>query len=421
MLVVDKLKVKSDFTKNVLTLLTGTTIAQAIPIAISPILTRLYTPADFGVVALFMAIVASFGSISNGRYELAIMLPQREEDAINLFALSLIISTLISLILFFTVLLFGDKIATLLGDSEIKFWLYFVPITVFFVGLYNSLDKYNTRYKNYKDIAKSKVIKSSVLAAIQLSVGFIKQGATGLVTGQILAQMFANLKLLKNIISNKELLSKISFNSIKNQAKRFVNFPKYSLSGVVASSMSVHFIEILISTFFSIATLGFYSLVQRVLGLPSSFIGGSIGQVFYQEATQEKHKSGRAIKVYKSTFKKLLVLGVIFFGFLYFSVEEIFTFVFGKDWKVAGVYAQILIPLFFVRFIYVSLSMTYDVFESLKTELVWQVSYFLGLMALIYICKDGTFEHFLYLFTVYGSLMYLISLYITYRLAKGVV
>jgi len=419
LLVIDKLKAKSDFTKNVLTLLTGTTVAQAIPIAISPILTRLYTPADFGVVALFMAIVASFGSIANGRYELAIMLPKKEEDAINLFALSLIISATISLILFLIVLIFGDKIALLLGNREIKFWLYFAPITIFFVALYNALDKYNTRYKNYKDIAKSKVIKSFVLAAIQLSVGFIKQGATGLVSGQILAQMFANLKLLKNITSNNELLSKISFKYIKQQAKRFVNFPKYSLAGVVASSMSLHFIEILISSFFSIATLGFYALVQRILGLPSSLIGGSIGQVFYQEATQEKHKSGKAIKIYKKTFKKLLTLGVLFFGVLYFSVEDIFTFVFGKEWQIAGVYAQILIPLFFVRFIYVSLSMTYDVFESLKIELVWQVSYFLGLMALIYICKDATFEYFLHLFAIYGSLMYLISLFITYHLAKG--
>ena len=419
MLVVDKLKAKTDFTKNVLTLLTGTTVAQAIPIAISPILTRIYTPADFGVVALFMAIVASFGSVANGRYELAIMLPKKEEDAINLFALSLIISSSISLVLFLIVLFFGNEIAALLGNKEIKFWLYFVPITVFFVGLYNALDYYNTRYKNYKDIAKSKVIKSFALAAIQLTVGFIKQGATGLVTGQILAQMFANLKLLKNIINNKELLSKISLQSIKKMAKRYINFPKYSLGGVVASSMSIHFIEILISTFFSIATLGFYALVQRVLGLPSSLIGGSIGQVFYQEATQEKHKSGKAIKVYKSTFKKLLILAILFFGFLYFVVEELFIFVFGKDWQIAGVYAQVLIPLFFIRFIYVALSAAYDIFDGLKIEFIWQILYFLGVMLLIVIFKDREFIEFLYLLTTFGVLMYAISLYITYILSKG--
>ena len=82
-----KLKPKSEFTRNVLTLMTGTTIAQAIPIAISPILTRLYTPKDFGVLALFVAITSIFGSIANGRYELAIMLPKKDEDAVNILAL----------------------------------------------------------------------------------------------------------------------------------------------------------------------------------------------------------------------------------------------------------------------------------------------------------------------------------------------
>ena len=418
-MIVDRLKVKSDFTKNVLTLMTGTTVAQAIPIAISPILTRIYTPADFGVVALFMAIVATFGSVANGRYELAIMLPKREEDALSLFILSVIITTILSLVLFIVVLFLDEKIAEWIGNSDIKFWLYFVPITVFFVGLFNSLNYYNTRQKNYSDIAKSKVIKSVVLATVQLSIGLLKQGAVGLVSGQIAAQIFANVKLLKNIVKKRALLAKVSLKTIKREAKRYSSFPKYSLGGVVASSLSVHFIEILISTLFSVATLGFYALVQRILGLPSSLIGGSIGQVFYQEATQEKHRSGKAIKIYKKTFKKLLFLGVLFFGLLYFSVEEIFTFVFGQDWRIAGVYAQAVIPLFFIRFIYVSLSAIYDIFDGLKIEFLWQVSYFLGVMGLIYLFRESSFLEFLNYFTLYGVCSYGFSLYITYYLAKG--
>ena len=92
----NKLKPKSEFSRNVLTLMTGTTIAQAIPIAISPILTRLYTPEDFGVVGLFGAISGIFGAIATGKYELAIMLPKKDEDAINIFALGFILTSLIS-------------------------------------------------------------------------------------------------------------------------------------------------------------------------------------------------------------------------------------------------------------------------------------------------------------------------------------
>ena len=202
-------------------------------------------------------------------------------------------------------------------------------------------------------------------------------------------------------------------------AKRYINFPKYSLGGVVASSLSIHFIEVLISSFFSVATLGFYALTQRILGLPSSLIGGSIGQVFYQEASIEKHKSGSAIDIYKKTFKKLFILGIIFFGSLYFIAEDLFIIVFGKEWAVAGEYAKVLMPLFFIRFIFVSLSAVYDLFDALKIEFFWQVAYFLGILSLIYFYRDAKFIDFLYAFNIYGVAMYLISLYITYKLAKG--
>ena len=127
-MMLNKLKPKSEFSKNVLTLMTGTTIAQAIPIAISPILTRIYTPEDFGVLALFVAITTIFGTIANARYELAIMLPKKDEDAINIFALGFIITCFISLILLILVLVFNDYFTKLLGNDEISFWLYFVPI-----------------------------------------------------------------------------------------------------------------------------------------------------------------------------------------------------------------------------------------------------------------------------------------------------
>ena len=209
--------------------MTGTTIAQAIPIAISPILTRIYTPEDFGVLALFVAISSIFGSIANGRYELAIMLPKKDEDAINIFALGFIISSSISLVLLMLVLLFHDYFTTLLNNDEIGIWLYLVPITVFLTGMYNVLNYFNNRKKYYKDIANITIIKSIITAITQLSIGFLKGGASGLISGQVISQMFANMKLLKNIIKDKLLISKISKVKIIALAKRYKDFPKFSM------------------------------------------------------------------------------------------------------------------------------------------------------------------------------------------------
>ena len=139
-----------EFNKNVLTLLTGTTVAQAIPVAISPILTRIYTPEDFGLFAIFIAMTAIFGSIVNARYDLAIMLPKKNEDAINLFALGFLITTIISSFFFVLVIIFNQNLVHYLGNKEIGIWLYFLPITIFLTGIWNILSHFNNRKKNIK-------------------------------------------------------------------------------------------------------------------------------------------------------------------------------------------------------------------------------------------------------------------------------
>lgn len=415
----NKFKPKSEFSRNVLTLMTGTTIAQAIPIAISPILTRIYTPENFGVFALFIAISSIFGSIANGRYELAIMLPKKDEDAINIFALGFIITCVLSLLLLFLIIFFHDYFIYLLGNDDISIWLYFVPISVFFIGSFNILNYFNTRKKYYKDIANTIIIKSIITAVIQLGFGLIKSGVGGLVSGQLISQIFANMRLLKNIIEKKILISSISKVKIIALSKRYKDFPKFSILAILANTLSFHLTNILISSYFSLSTLGFYSLVQRLLGMPSSLIGNSIGQVFFQEASKEKEETGKAINSFTNTLIKLLIIGIPSFGILFFIVEDLFAFVFGEKWRQAGIYAKIILPLFLVQFIVRPLMIIDTVFEKQKFYLTSQIFYFIMIMIILYLNKNLSFDNVLYDIMVYSSVYYLVYLYILNLFAKG--
>ncbi len=397
--------------------MTGTTIAQAIPVAISPILTRIYTPEDFGVFALFVAITSIFGSIANARYELAIMLPKKDEDAINIFALGFIIATTISLLLLILVGMFNTYFVKLLGHESIGIWLYFIPLSVFLIGLFNVLNYFNNRKKQYKDLAKATIIKSIVNAIVQLSMGFMKSGASGLISGQLLSQIFANTKLLKNITKDKRLISSISKVKMIALAKRYKDFPKFSMWAILANSLSQNLTNILISSFYSVTTLGLYSLVQRILGIPSSIIGGAIGQVFFQEAADEKQKTGSAINSFNSTVKKLVIVGLPIFGILYFVVEDLFAFVFGEEWRIAGTYAQIVIPLFFIRFVSSTVSVVLSVFEKQRNELL--INFFLIAISLSLVLFFRNFVNFLYFFTIFMSINYFIFLCYYYKLSKG--
>jgi O-antigen/teichoic acid export membrane protein len=415
------IKPKSEFGRNVLTLMTGTIVAQAIPIAISPILTRIYTPQDFGLLALFLALLSLFSVAINARYESAIMLPKKDEDAINIFALGIIINSTISLLLFIIVFLFNDSITHVLGNNAIAIWLYFIPLTLFFTGLFNILTAYNNRQKHYRDIADATIIKSMVMAVIQVGVGLIKSGASGLISGQILSQFFANMRLLKNIVNNRSLMQSINRLKIIALAKKYKNFPKFSLPSALANVLSGHLSNILISIFYSVSTLGFYSIVQRVLGIPSALMGQSIGQVFYEEGTQEKKRTGVAKNVFNTTLKRLILLGLPSFLILFVVVEELFAVVFGEEWRLAGQYAQIVIPMFFVRFVVATLSVTYDMFNHLKIELAWQMTLLVGTILIVVSSHfmNVEFKNLLILITLYTIGMQLISLFFLKQIASG--
>lgn len=418
---IESIKQKSEFSRNVLTLLTGTIIAQAIPIIITPILTRLYTPEDFGILAIFIAVTTIFGAIANGRYELAIMLVDEDEDAINLAALGVLISFLFSFVLLIPSIFLNSQITNLLGSPEISFWIYFVPLVVFMIGLFNVLNYLNTRKKFYKDIAKANIYKATAASSFQLGVGFIKTGATGLITGQIISQMAANYRLARNAIQNYDL-KKIKKVKLKCLAKRFIDFPKFSMWAILANRLSYDLINILVSFFYSVATLGFYSLSQRMLGMPSSLIGNSIGQVYYQEANKEKQETGKAIKTFKKTSKRLLILSIFMFTPLYFLLPTVFEFVFGTDWRVAGEYGQITLPFVAMQFIAAALSNTNNIFEKQKLALVWQIGLLLmSLTVLVLSSVYGlSFEAFLQIYAITMSLYYGLLFFLLKKVSEGI-
>lgn len=126
---------------------------------------------------------------------------------------------------------------------------------------------------------------------------------------------------------------------------------------------------------YSTATLGFYSLVNRILGMPATLIGQAFGQVFFQKASEERNKTGNAYIAYTSTLKKLLIIATPIYFILYFVVEDLIAFVFSEEWRITGVYAKILMPLFFIRFVTVPLSRLYACLKKTSFYCFYKVWY----------------------------------------------
>ncbi len=411
---------KSEFLKNSLILVSGTTLAQLLPLAISPILTRLFSPDDFGVLALFTSLSLIFANLASGKYEMAIILPKKDTSAINILALCFYISFFVTFFLLISVILFHDFFVEILKTDKISVWLYVLPFVVFFLAGYNSLTFFYVRLKNYKIQAQNKVIRSFVTSILQLAFYFTKSGIFALVGGYSFGQLSGNVAMLRGVLKNKKLISQIKKAKMIALSKRYNNFPRITLPATLFNRASTEIPNIFITPFFDAATLGFYSLSYRILSLPSGFIGESISQVFMQTANDEVKSNGNCVRVFYSVLKKLTLIGLLFFTVIAIFAEPIFGFVFGKQWAVAGVYAQILSPLLFFRFLVGSLSSLLYIFEKHKIILFLQIGMFV-LSIIIFIVSfylKLTFVEFLYFFSISLSVFYIVYLIILHLVAQ---
>ncbi len=368
-----KFFIKSEFTKNVATLMTGNFFVLIIPLIISPVLTRLYSPHDFGGLALFMGVVTILSVIVGGRYEIAVMLPEKEEDAVNVFALSFLINVSISSLFLFIIILFHGLIADFF-DESLSDWLYAVPATAFLINLFNSLQLFNNRIKEYKDIAKSSGIRAILLAVVQISLGIIKSGVTGLISGQIASHFFANIFLLKKILSDRSFFSNVSKRKIFEMASVYDKFPKYNVAHTLINTFFSTLPVFLLSYFFSSSVVGLYSFATRIIKMPTTLIATSIGNVLYEKIVRMyRTKSNYMHNVYKYLILQTIA-GSILFLLIFLSSDYLF-YIFGDKWIDIGFYIKILIPWLFMVFIVsplaFSINMTFNQKEGLFIELVY--------------------------------------------------
>lgn len=332
--------------------MTGTTIAQAIPVLISPILSRIYTPEDFGVFALFMSIVAVIGVIATGRYELAIMLPDKQKSAFNILILCILLSLITSVLTFILILLFIDPIVVFFEEPRVRVWLYIIPIVVFFTGVYQTFNYWSTRHKTFNRNATSRITQSGITAGTQLGYGFLNSGAGGLILGYILGTITGALVLGWNLIKNiPQLKNELSIQEIKENAKKYRNFIRINTPHAFIDSFQDNGIIYLIMYFFTKQILGSYSFAYRILKAPVGLIGSAIYQVSYQRASEAFNSGQNLQPMIKRIFLNLFLIGFPVFLILFIFTPEIFSFIFGEKWREAGEFAQILVPWIFLNFI----------------------------------------------------------------------
>lgn len=371
------------FLKNVVTLLGGTALAQAIPILISPVLTRIYSPDEIGVYTIFFATVNILAILSSGRLEQAILMPKHKKDSFNIVKLSFCFSLILSVIVFITLLLFKTKISNLLGLNEISNWIFLIPITSVFLASFQIYNYWLNRNDKYLTISKGKVTQGVIMGFIQVSCSLL--GVLGLILGRCISVIASAFYLFffSRKISPKFLPLKKE--SLKSSLKIYKDFPLYAMPNAVLNSISNNLPLYMLENLYNAKITGFYSWSIRIIQGPMGMIIGSIQQVFFREASKKYNLGESLFPITLKILKHLLLIGIIPYSLIFLFSPEIFAFAFGEDWRIAGEYTKYLVPWFFIVFLNSPISSLVLIMSKQKAYFIYEMLLFISRGAALYI------------------------------------
>jgi len=357
---------KSSFARDVFKLASGAAFAQLLSMLATPILTRLYAPDAFGILAVFLSIIAVPGEIACLGYDRAIVLPEKDEEAANLLVTSLGFVALVTGLSIVVIWLGTGTITRLLRAPELAPYMWLVPPSILLTGVFTALSQWTTRSKRFGQLSIARISNTTITTGMPLGAGLLGYATSlslivGYTFGTLAAMLWLALRVLRSDIGL--FRHDLHKQDILSRVKRYRKFPLYDTPATLLNSISWQLPTFFLTAFFSPAVTGFYALGNRVLRLPMNLLGSSLGQVFYQRATED-HQQGILPVFVESTFGRLVSYGLFPMLILAIIGRDLFTVVFGSQWAEAGTYTQILSIWTFFWFVSSPLSTLYYVLEK---------------------------------------------------------
>lgn len=359
----------------VLTLVSGAVAAQAITFIARPFLTRLFTPDEFGVLTLFVALVGAFGVMASGRYEDALMLPEDDGESASLLGLALAfglgMAGLLALLL-----PWREPIAALFDSRALAQAMPLLPIAVLGVGWSKTLETWHTRFDRFSGISTSRVAQNIATVGVQLAAGFAGMSALGLVSGAtagfgVLALSLVGLLLLQD----RSRLRLVSFSEALRLARRYRRFPLFSAPAALLNTLSRSIPAFLLAPLYGLAAVGLFGQAYGMLALPVGLIAGAVAQVFFVRAS-EAHRDGVLAPLATRVTRRLIAVTLFPMAAAALAGPELFALVFGEPWREAGVFARLLSPWLLTATVAMPLTRIFDVTEHQRSDFGFSVLLF---------------------------------------------
>jgi O-antigen/teichoic acid export membrane protein len=409
---------RSGFARNVMMMSSATAVGQAIAILAAPVLTRLYSPEDFGVLGIYAAILGIVSVVASLRYEQAIPIPRRAGIAANVLVLSLSIVAATSLVSVAVIFAFGAEIAEWTNIPGQSWILYLVPLGVLLTGVYQVLNNWAVRQRSFSKIAGTTLLQGGSSTATQVALGVLGSGPAGLVAGQILGRSAGITSLARLVLADPSRpLRWVSRPGLFRVARRYRRFPQLFTWSALLNSIGLLGPAVVLAGFYGAAVVGWLGLVQRLLGAPTTLLGRSVTNVYFSESARLARETPAELEpLFARVLGKMALIGGVTIIPAGLVSPWVFPFIFGADWATAGRYALILSPMIFMQFLSSPFGVTLAVLERQDLAILRETIriVLLGFALLIARAYAFSAEWAVIALSIAGTMTYLGHLYISW-------
>jgi O-antigen/teichoic acid export membrane protein len=343
--------------------LSGTALAQAILVISLPFLTRLFSPEDFGLYGVFVAISSVLGMIINGRFEIAILLPKLDDEAKSVYSISLltcfVLSTLVAIL--------GSAISFLFFKDYLILMLW-VLLAIVFQGLLQPSQRWLLKENNFKKLTISRVAGSLITVGLSVLLAYLGYGYKGLILGKI-----AGLILEGLVAGAFHRLSFLRYGFDREIFRKYNGFLKFSSLESLVNNGFKQLPILILSAWFSEAMAGFFTLAMNAISRPSGMLSQAIGQVFFARAAKME---GNTLEVFfLKNLRFTFFLGIVPSLIIVLWGPALFSLVFGDEWFESGIYAQWLMPFVFITFLKAPVSAVIDLKNKMSSNLLFETAF----------------------------------------------
>lgn len=352
----------------------GAAIAQGLLVAASPVLTRLYSPADFAIFALFTALVSAVSPAVTGRYEMAMAIPRAASQVRALLSIAVVLSWLCSLGVLILLVAFGSRLLAFIGAADLGYWSVLVPPALALTGTMTALVSYANLQQHFGTIALARIAQAATSVVCGIALGL-----AGAAAGGLIAAMLAGLAASVGYLAMRHVRAfgpgrdAFRVTRMLSLARRFRDYPLYNATSGLLNGVQLALPVFFLGHDYSAEVLGLYALGYRVVAAPLGILSGAVAQVNIVEINRRRH-AGRPLLSYTL----VLVAGLAFVGgaplaVLALFAPAIFEFIFGSPWREAGAYVTILVPALAIQFVASALSTTLGATRHNVLAAAWRI------------------------------------------------